>query len=380
MRLSKVLDILAGLSPHALAEPWDKVGLQAGSPAQNVRRAMLCIDLTPAVLREAVALRANLIVAYHPLIFRALDHLRDDGAAWQHQVALEAVRRRIAIYSPHTALDAARGGLNEWLAGGLGKGRVYSLGPNKEQPESRFKLVTFVPAYAEAAVRSALAKANAGIIGRYVECSFITPGQGTFRGLEGTRPVIGQAGRLERVDELRLEMVCDAVHLPQAVAALRAAHPYEEPAFDLLRLETPPPTAETTVGVGRAIELDEPVSLDALVERVKKHLGLPKVEVAAPASMTQSRHRTGRIGSVAVCAGSGAEVVRSYRVDACLTGEMKHHDILAAVQTGRVVILAGHTQTERPYLAVYRKRILAAGGGAVEWLISKADQPPGRWV
>jgi len=385
MKLQAVLDALCRLAPEHLAEPWDKVGLHLGDAAQRVHRAMLCIDLTEPVVAEAVREKADLVVAYHPPIFQPLDRLT--GETCKQRVIQECVRKKIAVYSPHTALDAAKGGVNDWLCEAMGQGTVRPIGIHRPRGEKQFKIVTFLPTSHVQAVRRRLSQAQAGVIGNYVECSFTTPGEGTFRGIEGANPYIGQAGRLESVRELRLEMVCRAGHLPGAIEALRRAHPYEEPAFDLYELTTPPPRFDEATGPGRIIQLKQPVMPQTLVRRLKKHLGVKHLELAVPTHLDRDpdtgRYR-GRITTVAVCAGAGGLVVmrdEAGAADAWFTGEMRHHDVLEAVQRGRVVILAGHTQTERPYLPQYRQRIAAAGGAEqVQWLISEADIAPSRMV
>lgn len=381
MRLQRVLEILQGLAPQCLAEGWDHVGLQVGDPAQQVRRAMLCIDLTERVLDEAIEAGASLIVAYHPPIFAPLAAVTSLDA--KQRIILRAAQRRIAIYSPHTALDAAAGGVNDWLCDGLGKGTRRPIRPvdptagsSRVQGHVQYKLVTFVPHDHADGLRAVLSAAGAGVIGDYTNCSFGVAGEGTFRGGEASNPAVGRRGRLERVAELRIEMVCPADRLTTVVAALRESHPYEEPAFDLYRLETPPgEPLGADVGQGRIVELDKAVSPGTLIKRVKDHLGVDVLEVVLPDGVS-------RVSRVGVCAGAGgsllADAQRGGGIDAFLTGEMRHHDMLAARAVGVMVMLAGHTQTERPYLKTYRKKIMAAGGKPVKWVISRADQPPSK--
>ena len=372
MRLQDVLDILCRLAPEGFAEPWDKVGLQLGDPGQSVRRALLCIDLTAPVLAEAVAGKVDLIVAYHPLVFQPLEALTTRNP--RERIVLAAAKAGLAVYSPHTALDSAAGGVNDWLARGLGAGEVQPIRPAASGETCGYKLVVFVPAAAADNLREALAAAGAGRIGDYEQCSFAVAGEGTFRGGPASNPTIGQASRFERAAELRMEMICPGRRLPEVVAALRSAHPYEEPAFDLFRLEPAPPPADadSAPGQGRVVSLDRPVSTATLVERVKKLLGVGRVQVATP--LPAARRRIRRVG---LCAGAGGSLLDDAgEIDAFITGEMRHHDILAAQSRGTTVILAGHSQTERPYLKVYRRRIVDAGGQDVDWRVSRADRPP----
>ncbi len=371
MKLSQVMNACQTLAPHRLAEPWDQVGLHVGDPDQPVARALLCIDLTEAVLDEAIAHRTQLVVAYHPPIFTPLTRLTTQDP--KQRIILRVARKGIAVYSPHTALDAAEGGVNDWLASGLGEGEVSTIKPAEVAGGKGFKLVTFVPDEALDALRSALCDAGAGRIGAYAECSFSSEGQGTFRGDGTTSPVVGRAGRFERVAEQRLEVRVPSARLERVLAALRLAHPYEEPAFDIYPLQTP---TDPRTGQGRVVDLAKPISLTTLVKRIKDHLGVKVLEVAKAGGGT-SEAGVGKIQRVGLCAGAGGSLLaEAGPIDAFLTGEMRHHDVLDAVSRGVSVLLAGHTQTERPYLPTYRRRLAGQTGKAVTWRVSKADRPP----
>ncbi len=372
MKLESVLNVLRGLAPENLAEPWDNVGLILGDPRWPVRKAMLCIDLTEQVLREAATAGASLVVAYHPPIFSPLKSLTSLDP--KQAIILAAANRKIALYSPHTALDAAPGGVNDWLCDGLGDGTRQPIQPTGGGQANQYKLVTFVPHDQADALRTALAAAGAGVIGDYTLCSFSLSGEGTFLGGTSTKPAVGRRWRLERVAELRIEMVCPKARLAQIIAALRQAHPYEEPAFDLYPLVEPP--SDPAVGPGRVVTLDKPVSPATLIDRVKRRLGVKWLGIAVPDGLKKVQ----RLG---VCVGAGGSLLKDAgRIDAFVTGEMRHHDVLAAQTAGTMVLLAGHTQTERPYLKAYRKRILTSGVAGVrdvQWLVSKADRAPLVW-
>jgi dinuclear metal center YbgI/SA1388 family protein len=378
MQLQNLLEILRTLAPEHLAEPWDKVGLQLGDPKQPVQKAMLCIDLTDPVLAEAIADGVDLVVAYHPPIFAPLEALT--SLETKQRIILAAARAGLAIYTPHTALDAAAGGVNDWLAEGIGQGAVRPIRPAVSAAETQYKLVVFVPAQSTDKLRSKLTDAGAGRIGGYEQCSFTVVGEGTFQGGPQSNPVVGLAGSFERVEESRLEMICPGRCLAAVVAALRETHPYEEPAFDLYRLEQLPEDSGKghlrghLRGQGRIVALDRAVALSTLLARIKQHLGVRHLEVSIPQRRSATRRPIKRVG---VCAGAGGSLLeQAGEVDAFLTGEMRHHDVLAANAAGRTVILAGHTQTERPYLKTYRRHIIKAGGQEVQWRISRADRPP----
>jgi len=374
MKIRTILQTLETLAPPHLAESWDTVGLQIGRPDKNCKRALLCIDLTDAVLDEAIASRAELVIAYHPPMFKPVARLTPGGKGG---LALRAAEEGVTVYSPHTALDAAVGGVNDWLAQGVaggGEAAVRPILPVSPDPGAGYKLVTFVPAEAADALRAALSEAGAGRIGGYDRCSFGVMGEGTFRGGAGTNPTVGRAGRFERAPELRMEMIVPQAALASAVAALRGSHPYEEPAFDLVPLRGPGDLA-SPVGQGRIVELARPVTLGTLVGRMKRHLSVRHIEASAGAG----GRRLTRIG---LCAGAGGSLLDDAGpLDAFITGEMRHHDVLAAEARGTAVLLAGHTQTERPYLKVLRRRLgtaLRKAGGGLELRVSRADRAPTR--
>jgi hypothetical protein len=231
--------------------------------------------------------------------------------------------------------------------------------------------VTFVPADRVAPLSEALFAAGAGVIGRYSSCSFRSPGIGTFYGEEGADPAVGKAGRLEEAPEVRVEMVVPASRSAAVVRALRSVHPYEEPAFDLIPLEAPPAGLGPRGGRGMGrVGSVTPIDAGALVDRIKRELGVKHVLVAGDQGREVSR--------VAVCAGSGGDFVPDAidaKADLLLTGELRHHDALRAVQTGLVVVCALHSASARPALAPLAAALTARLAG-VGVSISRADREP----
>jgi dinuclear metal center YbgI/SA1388 family protein len=345
-----VLDLaraMEAIAPLRHAAEWDNVGLLLGSTAWPLDALLLTTDLTSEVLDEAVAIDAagRAIVAYHPAIFRPQARLTDESPTGR--IALRCARAGIALYSPHTALDAAPGGLGDWLAQAFPNAQVAPLEPAADLPASEAtKLVTFCPVEAVDGLREGLARAGAGRIGNYELCSFELRGQGTFLGNEDSQPAIGRRGALERVDEVRLEMVCARRDLAAAIAALRAAHPYEEPPIEVHGLE---PRPRRDAGAGRRIELGEPLALAGVAALLKRRLGIDRVRIAAPAGGARP------VRVIGLCPGAGGELLEPALAAGCdlfFTGEMRHHDVLAARERGCAIVLAGHTETERPYLPV----------------------------
>lgn len=383
MKLEDVLAVLRQVAPESLAEPWDKVGLQVGGKEETqglIHRALLCIDLTPAVAREAIACGAELIVAYHPPIFQPLTHLVGGRpAGWKQDLLLSLIRHGIAVYSPHTALDAVRGGPNDWLCEGLAHPqevvRTVPLRPCSTQSVGTSKVVVFVPDDAVDRVREAMSEAGAGQIGLYRECFFESVGRGGFRPLPGAQPTIGKVGRREEVTEVRLEMLVSSPLIGVVDRVLRAVHPYEEPAIDWFAQQAVPTDPCLAPGAGRLLELEKPLSPVQLAERVRKRLALSRVKLATPAQdRTCLRH-------IAVCVGAGGSLFEEAgAADAFVTGEMQHHQTLDLLEQGRTVILTGHTPSERPFLPAYRTLLEKAGAEAVIWQVSEQDQAPFTWA
>lgn len=347
-------------APTSAAESWDNVGLLVGNPEAEVKRVLLAIDFTRAVANEAFAASTSLVIAYHPPIFEGLKRLGPSSDVFR------AIEKHVAIYSPHTALDVAEGGTNDVLADAVGLGARGPLRPTAAK-DAEYKLVTFVPEEHLEKVSSALFDAGAGRIGRYSSCSFRTTGSGTFFGEEGTNPTVGQAGKLEQASEVRLETVVPIDRAGAVVRALRSAHPYEQPAFDLVRLAAAPEGG----GMGRVGDLASPVPRVAIVERIKRELGLTNVLVAGPLEGDAKR--------VAVCAGACGDLYKDAvraKADVYLTGEMRHHDALAAAARGMLVIAALHSNSERKTLARVRERLMAKLGSEVEITLSAADRDP----
>jgi dinuclear metal center YbgI/SA1388 family protein len=368
MKLSQVIDVLEEIAPTRYAEAWDNVGLLVGDPQQEVTRAICCIDYTPAVAAEAAAERCDLVIAYHPVIFDGIKRIVTGVAGETMNVVFDAIRRGVAIYSPHTALDVAEGGTNDVLADAIGIAAETRAPLRLIEPKaSQYKLVTFVPEKDVDRVAAALFNAGAGRIGNYTQCSFRSPGTGTFFGAEGaTNPKVGQSGQLERAAEIRIETVMPIARLTDVLAALRAAHPYEEPAFDLVQLAAPP----EKLGQGRVGKLASSTSREHVIDRIKRELGLSHLLIAGPTS--------GTITTAACCAGSCGEFVKDAlkaKAELFLTGELRHHDALAAAKAGMTVICTLHTNSERAVLKQVIGRLTAALNG-FEAILSRQDRDP----
>lgn len=358
-----VADVTAYLdrfAPPSSAADWDNVGLLAGDPAGPADRVMTCLTVTPDVAGEAVAEKVQLIVAHHPILFRGAKRLTP--ATSDGRVLLPLLRHGVAVYSPHTAFDNCPGGINDGLAKRLGLSDVRPLRRRDGRRES--KLVVFVPDSDLAKVSDALFAAGAGVIGQYEQCSYRLAGTGTFFGTDATNPTVGTKGRREEVSEWRLEVVVPEGKVDAAVAAMRAAHSYEEPAFDVYPLRPAPGPGEGRVG-----ELATPVSLGELARTAKAKLSAGCLQLVGDPGRPVKR--------VAVACGAAGEFLTDALkagADAFLTGEMRFHDCLTARDVGVGVLLPGHYATERPGVEDLAAR-LAEAFAATVWA-SRAERDP----
>ena len=277
-------------------------------------------------------------------------------------------RDGIAVASPHTAFDNTSGGINDGLCRRLG---LLDVAPLRSYPApASFKVVVFTPEPDREAVLSAAFEAGAGRIGAYAECSFTTAGQGTFFGSESTNPAVGEKGRRETVDELRLEIVCPGSCLTAVLSAIRARHSYEEPAIDVFPLHSLPSTS----GSGRIGRLMEPKPLEEFARFVSMALGDVSVQFAGDPRKP--------VGSVAVACGAGDDVLADSALqgaDVLLTGEARFHRVLEAESRDIGIVLAGHYGTERPAVEELAERIAQAFPDLTVWA-SKQERDPMNWA
>lgn len=352
-------------APLRLAEDWDNVGLLLGDPGATVEKVMTCLTVTPESASEAIGEGAGLIVSHHPVWFKPVQRLVKSGAdgfLW------DLARAGVGIYSPHTSFDNTKGGINDFLCETLGLIEVGPLKPGASREEC--KVVVFTPESDREVVLSAAFGAGAGRIGDYDECSYSTEGFGTFLGLEGTNPTVGTSGTRELAKEQRIEVVCPIGRLPGVLAAIRAAHSYEEPAIDVY----PTIVRDETRGAGRIGRLPEPTSLGALARRIRDRLPAPCLQAAGDMGRT--------VGRVAIACGGADDFVGDAAkagADVFVTGEARFHRALEAEARGIGLIVAGHHATERPAVEMLAGRIGKAFPDLIVWA-SRQERDPLRGV
>jgi dinuclear metal center YbgI/SA1388 family protein len=368
-RLADLIAVLDRWFDPQWAEPWDAVGLVCGDPVEPVERILLAVDPVPATVAEALDAGCQLLLTHHPLLLTGVHGVPADEpkGALVHQL----IRGGAAHFVAHTNADVAHPGVSDALAERIGLSGVAPLEP---QPDEAFdKLVVYVPAPDAQRLLDALAAAGAGAIGDYDRCAWTTDGVGTFRPLAGAHPSIGRVGEVEQVAETRIEMVVPPRRRSAVVQALRATHPYEEPAFDLLA-GIPIPGRR---GTGRIGVLAEAVTLRDFVERAAA--ALPATAWGVRAAGDPGRP----VQTVAVCGGSGgslAEDARRAGADVLLTADLKHHGAVEAVSErgddAMALVDAGHWATEAPWLEVLAARLLDTFGTTVEVRVSRRVTDP----
>jgi dinuclear metal center YbgI/SA1388 family protein len=340
-RLGEIVGILAGRYDPSLAASWDAIGLVCGDPDTLVRRVLFAVDPVAAVVDEALEWGAELLVTHHPLFLRPVHGVA--ATTPKGRVVHRLLSAGCGLLVAHTNADSARPGVSDALAAALGlpAGRPLDPLPGPELD----KLVTFVPHAAAEAVLDALAAAGAGAIGDYDRCAFGAPGTGTFRPLPGANPAIGSVGAIETVAETRLETVLPRAARAAVVAALRAAHPYEEPAFDVFELAALP----SGCGIGRVVDLDRPETLADFVDRAAR--GLPATSAGIRVAGDPDRP----IRRVAVCGGAGDSLLgaaAAIGADVFLTADLRHHPASEATQGGGPALVdVAHWASEWPWLA-----------------------------
>jgi len=341
----KIKDLIAPLeawAPRSLQEDYDNSGLQVGDPEAEVNSAMVCLDCTEAVVQEAAAKGCGLIISHHPVIFRGLKSLA--GKSYVERTLLAAIKHGIALYAIHTNLDNVLDGVNGEIASRLGLKPLGTLAP---KPGQLRKLVVFVPNSHANEVRNAVFQAGAGHVGNYDECSFTAGGMGTFRPGPGTNPFSGEQGVRSSDAEFRLEFIYHAPREQAILAAMRAAHPYEEVAYDLYPLAN----AHQGIGSGLVGEWVVPLTDAEFLAKLKKACGLQAIR--------HTRALGRPIRKVALCGGSGAFLIRAAiasGADAYITGDVKYHEFFEP--DGRLLLAdIGHYGSEQFTMHLIQRRL-----------------------
>ncbi len=332
MLIKEIISLIEDFAPPALQEGYDNSGVQCGDVNQTAKGALLCLDVTMAVLAEAQRKKCNLIIAHHPLIFSPLK--RVTGANYIEQIIIAAIKKNICIYACHTNADNVRMGVNKKISDKLQLQNTKVLQPKKGLLK---KLVTFCPKDRAQKVREALFKAGCGVIGNYDNCSYNLEGKGTFKANSNAKPFVGKKNELHVEAETRIETVFESYKESKIISALHKAHPYEVVAYDIYSLDNKHPD----IGSGMVGELAKPVAEKEFLASLKHIFGAGCVRHTALLGKKVKR--------VALCGGSGSFLLKdaiAQKADVFITADFKYHQFFDA-ENKLVIADIGHYETEQ---------------------------------
>ncbi|MGE9516183.1 MAG: Nif3-like dinuclear metal center hexameric protein [Solitalea-like symbiont of Acarus siro] len=360
MELKKIIEIIENSVPVQLAESYDNCGLVVGDINGKISKVLIALECTEEVIQEAISEQAELIITHHPLIFTPIKSLAETNST--NRMLVKLIEHNIAQYSIHTNLDNMLSGVNKVNADKIGLVKRDILLPKKNTVR---KLVTFVPPGCLDNVKSALFRAGAGRFNNYEQCSFVSTGTGSFRPLESAKTFLGKPGELSSLNEDKLEVVYPYYIEPKIIKALLEAHPYEEVAFDIIKLNSENPSLGSGIVGELSQEMDTKEFMDYLKQKFKckcvKHTQLVK----------------NTIKKIAFCGGSGSflidEAIRA-KADVFITSDIKYHDFFKA-DSKIILIDIGHYESEQ-YVPELINNILSAKIPKLEFFISNKITNP----
>ncbi|MCH4887699.1 Nif3-like dinuclear metal center hexameric protein [Acidaminobacter sp. JC074] len=332
--IKKVIKIMDQIAPRHLAESWDNVGLLVGDENKMVENILVALEVTDEVVEEAINKNIDLIITHHPLIFKPLKQINTNDPI--SKMVLKMIQNNINLFSAHTNLDISEVGTCHYLADLLELDRVDYLTTSHE--DNLYKINCYVPESHLYIVKEALFKSGAGQYENYDSCAYEVKGQGQFRPLEGASPFVGEVGQVETTEEVRLEVIINRNDLSNALSAMIKAHPYEEPAYDVIKTEKK--INQKGIGVYGYTS----TTIKELCKELKDILECDHLKVIGDVNK--------KIASVAIVTGAGSDYIKaaSKKVDVLITGDMKYHEAHYAKQVKLNVIDAGHFETENVYM------------------------------
>ncbi|WP_250674235.1 Nif3-like dinuclear metal center hexameric protein [Paraclostridium ghonii] len=336
MKLKSFIKKIEQKYPLNLAYDWDNVGLIVGDFESEVKKIMVCLEANEKVVDEAIDKNVDLIITHHPFIFSKMQKVTTLDL--KGKLIHKLIKNNISIYSMHTNFDIAFDGLNDYFVDMLELENVKIL--DKTNSENLYKLAVYVPKTHIDDVRIALGNSGAGHLGNYKECSFSTEGEGRFKPCDGANPYIGETGALESVHEVKIETIVPQKILDKVISGMTKAHPYEEVAYDLYKLEN----KGEAVGLGRYGKLKCNMKFKDLGMILKDKLDIEHLRVVGELNDFVSK--------IAIVTGSGADMVKKAYKSGCdvlITGDMKYHDAQDTLDMGMKVIDCGHFDTEKVF-------------------------------
>ena len=333
MKLNDLIKKIENKYPLNLAYDWDNVGLLVGDFDMNVEKVLVVLEANEKVIDEAIENNIDLIITHHPFIFKKMNKINTMDL--KGKLIHKLIKNDIALYSMHTNFDIAYDGLNDYFMKLMGfeNSKVLEV----TNTETLYKLAVYVPNTHVDKVKNALSDAGAGHIGNYSHCSFSSQGIGSFKPLDNANPYIGSLGEVELVEEVKIETIVPNKTLGGGISSMIKAHPYEEVAYDIYKLEN----KGNSVGLGRISKLQDSITLKELCNSIKEKLNMEHIRVVG--------NLNDKINKVAVVTGSGADMFKKAKrsgADVLITGDMKYHDAQDALDIGMNVIDCGHFETE----------------------------------
>ncbi len=321
-----------------LALSWDKAGLQIGNLDSNIRKILVALDLTSGAANEAINLNSDLIVAHHPLIFNSMDTILSSGVI--EKKILKLIENKIAVYCAHTNYDAMAGGLNDLFAHALGLTGVEII---EQQYEQWYKFVIFAPRGSEEKIRKAICSQGGGKWRNYSCCTFNVEGKGTFIPGANSKPYTGKIGSINFVDEVRIECIVNEKDLNSLVEAALKAHPYEEPAYDIYKIENKFEEA----GIGRSGKLSRSRLFKDFAGDIKKRLEIDGFEWIAREDLSIKDKKISRVAAVCGSANLLTGKLAGIDCDVVVVGEIGYHNALQIAESGKIIIAVGHGNSEK---------------------------------
>jgi dinuclear metal center YbgI/SA1388 family protein len=341
MKIKELLDILDKIAPFSLQESYDNSGIQFADLEAPIIKILLALDLTLEILEEAIKNKTNLILTHHPLLFTPLKQITKQN----NPLLFQTITNQINLLALHTNYDLAKNGLNDYVANLLG---ITKLTPLKSSLEKIYKFAVYAPIQDVDKISQAIFNAGAGKIGKYTETSFQIKGEGAFKPLEGAKPFVGKIGERKVVEEIKIETIVPERNLESVILAMKKAHPYEEPAYDIYELKI-----NQSFGIGILGEIAKEVELTEFSLQVKNKLQASYIR------LIKSNNR--QIKKVALCCGGGSsllEQVGKSGADLYITGDINYHSALRAKELGLNILEIEHYDTEKFFVeALYNQLI-----------------------
>lgn len=342
MKLKTLIKQIENKYPLNLAYDWDNVGLLVGNFDLEVKKVMVSLEANENVIEEAINNNVDLIITHHPFIFKKMNKINTSDL--KGKLIHKLIKNDVALYSMHTNFDIAYDGLNDYFMEVIGFENSKIL--EVTNTEVLYKLAVYVPNSHVEIVKSALGVAGAGHIGNYSHCTFNSEGIGNFKPLNGSKPFIGNEGIIESVSEVKIETIVPQRILGGVISKMISAHPYEEVAYDLYKLEN----KGKSVGLGRISKLNESTTLENLSNLIKKKLNMKYIRIVGNLDTI--------INKVAVVTGSGADMVKKAErqgAQVLITGDVKYHDAQDAIDMEMCIIDCGHFESEDIFKDVMKR-------------------------